>query len=643
MRKKCIAEGNSLTLKKAREIARTHEATKLQLQAMSSETKPAQVNHLRANKSTNKPKQRVQRSNPARKPSNNKSLCNRCGNEPHTADKKCPASGAECHYCHKRGHFSKVCQKRKQVHEIQDQSTSEQEQDSDYDYDDMFLGSLEVDSIDKRNRNKVLTTIEVTAKSHHKKTTPIVCKIDTGAETNVISKAEFDKILANPSEKALGPPPVLKAYGGQQIQCIGTCQLFIHHKDGIKEIPFTVTNIPGPAMLGCKTCEELGFVTINCSLEKNVPLTKETLLDRYPDRFEGLGAFTDMKPYHVTLDPTAEPVIHPPRTVPVHLKDLYKKELDDMLRLGVIETVDKPTDWVNSIVLSETTNDKGEVTKLRVCLDPRDLNKHIKREHYRTKTVDEVITKINDAKFFTIVDARKGYWHVPLDEESSYLPTFNTPFGRYRFRRLPFGLIVSQDVFQKQLDTAFEGLNGVTGIADDTFVYGSSEEEHDRNLTKLMERAQQKGVVFNKAKLQFKCKEVGFFGHTWTPQGIKPDNKKVSAIIDMKPPEDVKTLQSFLGLVNYLTRYSGRLATLSAPLRGLTKKDTVYSWGPEHDRAFTEVKKEVSSLGVLRYFDPNAETVIETDASLKGLGAVLLQDGKPVCYASKALTETEQR
>ena len=133
-----------------------------------------------------------------------------------------------------------------------------------------------------------------------------------------------------------------------------------------------------------------------------------------------------------------------------------------------------------------------------------------------------------------------------------------------------------------------------------------------------MERAQQKGVVFNKAKIQFKCKEVSFFGHTWTPQGIKPDNKKVSAILGMKPPEDAKNLQSFLGLVNYLTRYSGRLSTLSAPLRDLIKKDTAYSWGPEHDRAFADVKREVSSLGVLRYFDPNCATVIETDASLKG-------------------------
>jgi hypothetical protein len=359
-------------------------------------------------------------------------------------------------------------------------------------------------------------------------------------------------------------------------------------------------------------------------VKRATPLTKETLLKEYPDRFEGLGTFKDMNPYHITLEPDAEPVIHPPRQVPVHLRD-FKQEIDNMLKLGVIIPVEKPTDWVNSVVLSETTNSKGEIVKVRLCLDPCDLNKWVKREHYRTRTIDAVVTELKDAKFFTVVDARKGYWHVPLDKESSYLTTFRTPFGRYRFNQLPFGLVVSQDTFQKQLDTAFEGLDGITGIADDTFVYGSSEEEHNTNLVKVMERAQVKGVVFNREKLHFKCEEVSFFGHSWTPQGMKPDDKKVSAILGMKPPEDAKSLQSFLGLVSYLTRYSGRLATLSSLLRDLTKKDVAYSWGPEH------MKKEVSLLGVLRYFNPNAETTIQTDASLKGLGAVLLQGGQPVC------------
>ena len=172
-----------------------------------------------------------------------------------------------------------------------------------------------------------------------------------------------------------------------------------------------------------------------------------------------------------------------------------------MLNLGVITPVDRPTNWVNSIVLSEKKTDKGEVTKIRVCSDPRVLNKWVKREHYCQKTVDEVVTELNCTKFFTIVDARKGYWHVPFDEESSYFTSFSTPFSRYCFKRLPFGLFVSQDMLQKQLDIALKGLDGITGIADNLFVYGSPEVEHDRNLSKLMERAKQKGVVFNKVQV----------------------------------------------------------------------------------------------------------------------------------------------
>ena len=602
-------------------------------------------------------------------------ICTRCGKVAHIKGQQCPAVKAQCFGCKKTGHYQHMCFSTNKANcdTLQCKDSDFQSHESGFD-ENIFLGTLiaeqhhdtcddqiKIDNLNVQQSNKVLIEAHLTAKPYHKNTTSVVCKIDTGAEVNVISKHVYESIVPSPKQRMLGTPKVkITAYGGHEIENIGTCQLYMHHKGKVKPIVFNVTEVEGPAMLGCETSRDLGLVQFNCDVihvqEKPPPplsaqqggksamfLSEEKLLTEYPDRFEGIGIFEDMKPYHITLDPEAEPIIHPPRQVPVHLKDHYRQEIDNMLELGVISPVDKPTDWVNSIVLSETTNEKGEITKLRVCLDPRDLNKCIKREHYRTRTVDEVVSELNNATFFTVVDAKKGYWHVPLDEESSYLTTFNTPFGRFRFNRLPFGLVVSQDIFQKQLDTAFQGLNGVTGIADDTFVYGSSEEEHDRNLVKLMERAREKGVVFNKDKLQFKCERVSFFGHTWTRQGIKPDNKKVSAILDMQPPEDVKTLQNFLGLVSYLTRYSGRLATLSSPLRDLTKQDTAYSWGPEHDHAFNEIKKEVSSLGVLRYFDPDAETTIQTDASLRGIGAVLLQDGQPVCYASKALTETEQR
>ena len=337
-------------------------------------------------------------------------------------------------------------------------------------------------------------------------------------------------------------------------------------------------------MLGCKTCEGLELVNFNCSLEttkedkktrpkehtpcksqqkssedpsrpdtQTCPLLNNAhFFNKFGDCFEGMETF-DMKPYHITLDPNAEPVIHAPRTVPVHLQDMFRKEVDGMVELGVLIPVSEPTHWVSSIVLSETTNDRGEVTKIRVYLDPRDLNKAIKREHYYTETIDEVVRQLSGAKFFSVVDAKKGYWHVPLDEASSYLTTFNTTFGRYRFTRLPFGLAVSQDVFQKHSDSALEDLKGVTGIADDTFVYGATEEEHDANMVNLIIRSRERGIKFNKAKVQFKCQEVSFFGHKWTQHGIKPDDSKISAIQKMTPPDNRKDLQSFLGLVNYLT------------------------------------------------------------------------------------------
>lgn len=139
-----------------------------------------------------------------------------------------------------------------------------------------------------------------------------------------------------------------------------------------------------------------------------------------------------------------------------------------------------------------------------------------------------------------------------------------------------------------------------------------------------------------------KCDEASFFGHTWTPEGVKPDNKKMSAILPMNRPDNAKDLQSFRGLVNYLTRYSSQLATITEPLRELTKKEIVFVWGLEHDHAFQAVKQERTSIGVLRYFDPKADTAVQTDASQKGLGAALPQHRQPICYASSLLTETEQ-
>ena len=153
-----------------------------------------------------------------------------------------------------------------------------------------------------------------------------------------------------------------------------------------------------------------------------------------------------------------------------------------MENTGVIDKVTTPTDWVNSLVVVEKENGK-----LRICLDPRDLNAAIKRPHYPMPTLEDALVKLTSAKYFSKLDASSGYWQLKLDDKSSYLTTFNTPFGRYCFRRLPFGLISAQDEFQRKMDEVFEGLPDVTPLVDDILISGRTCQEHDRNLQAALE------------------------------------------------------------------------------------------------------------------------------------------------------------
>ena len=144
-----------------------------------------------------------------------------------------------------------------------------------------------------------------------------------------------------------------------------------------------------------------------------------------------------------------------------------KEELERMERLDVIERIQEPTDWVNSMVNVVKPNGK-----LRICIDPRDLNKAITREFYPMKTVEEVAARMPNAKLFSTVDASSELWQVKLDHESAKLCTFNTPFGRYMFKRLPFGISSAQDVFQAVMTEMFEDIDGVEVVVDDVIVWG---------------------------------------------------------------------------------------------------------------------------------------------------------------------------
>ena len=178
--------------------------------------------------------------------------------------------------------------------------------------------------------------------------------------------------------------------------------------------------------------------------------SKEQILQRYPDVFDGIGCFPG-SPYHIQLDPNVTPKQTPCQPIPVHLKEAFKQKVDKMLKVGVLNPVHKAIPWINSFVLVEG-KDKLGYLRLRICLDPTNLNKPIVRDPYHFKTPEDIDHLLVDACIMTVCDCKKGYWHHQLDEASSYLTTFNTEFEWFRYTVMPFGVTVAGDVFQCKLD-----------------------------------------------------------------------------------------------------------------------------------------------------------------------------------------------
>jgi len=222
--------------------------------------------------------------------------------------------------------------------------------------------------------------------------------------------------------------------------------------------------------------------------------------------------------------------VHPLHRVPEALKEPLRKELDSLVMQGILTKVTEPTDWLNSLVCVTKSNGA-----LRLCLNPKDLNRAIKRPHYFKPTLDDILPKLSGARYFSIPDARSGYWNIKLDKESSLCTTFNSPFGRYRFLRLPFGLVCAQDIFQRKVDETFGDLPGVAGIADDIVVYGYDDRDHDKNLHAVLQRTRETGLRFNLDKCKFKCACIPFFGHIIGANGLQPDPQKIESILSMDP------------------------------------------------------------------------------------------------------------
>ena len=332
---------------------------------------------------------------------------------------------------------------------------------------------------------------------------------------------------------------------------------------------------------------------------------------------------------------------------PMPCKNHFKMELNKLCKEGILHKVDisEPIEWLNSFVCVKKSNGK-----IRLCLDPTHLNKWIIRPCHSARLVDDILHRLNGAKYFTVVDSTSLFFNHKLDKESSKLMTF----GRYRYLRMPMGASLSSDVYQYKVDGHLEHIENCVAIADDiiiAFGFNPDGTDHDATVRQIMNKAKQVGMRFNPAKCQFKHEEVKFFGMLLNRQGVVPNPAKIEALLKLPEPKTEALLQSFLGMINYLSRFEPKIADLTHTLRSLLKKSNEFIWTDVHSDDFKKlINIMCNSPKLLRYYRPDLDLYFETDASGAAIGMVLLQSEQndrsslyPIAYGSKTLTSADTR
>jgi hypothetical protein len=273
----------------------------------------------------------------------------------------------------------------------------------------------------------------------------------------------------------------------------------------------------------------------------------------------------------------------------------------------------------------------------------REANKAISREKHPMPTVEDLMADLNSSVVFSKLDLSNAYHQLELDEESRYITTFSTHVGLRRYKRLLFGVNAASEIFQKKIADLLADIPGAKNLSDDIIVHGKSQADHDHALQLTLDRLSSSGAKLNKDKCIFSVNKITFFGHVFSNVGVSADPEKIKAIVGQSAPQSPAEIRSFLGMTQYVARYIPHYATLTEPLRRLTRQNVPWSWSRDEQISFDSLKSVLSSTQVMVYFDPSKATEVLVDASPVGVSAMLTQEGKVVCYASRALTDVEQR
>jgi transposase InsO family protein len=380
---------------------------------------------------------------------------------------------------------------------------------------------------------------------------------------------------------------------------------------------------------------DIDDVIANCThLDDDKQGKLRQMMSKYGLLFNGeLKKYTGKK-IHLDVRPDAKPVHQRAFSLAKSQEELFKKELQHLVHSGVLERTGA-SEWASpTFIIPKKTG------KARWVSDFRNLNKYLIRKQFPLPKIGDILAKRTGYKYFTKLDISMQYYTFELDDETSDLCTIATPFGLYRYKRLPMGVTPAPDIAQEIMDKLFHHLEECDVYIDDVGVFSNDYDEHIKSLDKILTILQDNGFTINPDKCEWAVQETDWLGYWLTPTGLKPWRKKIDAILRMQIPETPKQIRSFVGSVNFYRNMWPRRAHVLAPLTSLQGKKNIV-WTDVHTKAFNEMKALMAQDCLLSYPDPNIPYDIETDASDYQMGAVIKQNGRPVAYFSRKLRDAQ--
>ncbi|UYV67307.1 K02A2.6-like [Cordylochernes scorpioides] len=517
---------------------------------------------------------------------------------------KCPAYGKKCNACGKTNHFSVVC-RTKRIRNLLAESEAEES------CDEINLNEVAVKTVRSDKWSAVIII-------NGKKTT---VHLDTGAQINVLPHKVINQWPSRPEIR----PTSLKAfaYGNTELPIVGKCNVLCQYGEKKGMFEFIVADVEAQTLITGDTCEKLEILRrINHINTDEMKLCSETqkILEQYHEVFQGVGLInSECKIY---TKPEYSPVQVPPRRIPTSLGAEVQSELEKMVKQGIVTKIYHETE---------------------ICLDPRKLNEALVGRHFQTPAPAELLHEIPKAKYYTVLDVKSAYWHIPVAKECRDLLVMTTPFGKFRYNRLPFGLKISAQIFVEKMTNIFrDSFQNITYV-DDLLIYADTIQEHNKKLKGILEKAKEKNIKFDLTKAQICLTKVRFLGHVISQNGIDPEPNKIDKLITFKRPEDKKSLQRIMGLYNYLGKFIPNLAASTSNIRGILRKNVVWHWGPKQDGEFDHIKECVRNAPSLAHFDKSKMLILQCDASKDAMGAALLQEDRPLAFASASFSDSQKQ